>query len=133
MATFANTLNPTPFGAFDSDTQFQSDADSMVTFVKRKLGDDILSVELTKKQVWMSFEESVFEYGKFINEYTTKSQLANMLGAATGSNDSDGPTGAQNKFPRETLEFLMRQAEPYAAHAGLNGSWNTMSGSLVLS
>ena len=46
MATFANTLNPTPFGAFDSDTQFQSDADSMVTFVKRKLGDDKTPVYL---------------------------------------------------------------------------------------
>ena len=50
MTTFANTTNPTPFAAFDSDTDFQSDADKMVTFVKRKLGDDILSVELTKKQ-----------------------------------------------------------------------------------
>ena len=43
---------------FDSDSDFISDADSMVTFVKRKLGDDILSVELTKKQVWACFEES---------------------------------------------------------------------------
>ena len=51
MATFANTTNPTPFSAFDSDTDFQSDADSMYTYVRRKLGDDILSVELTKKQV----------------------------------------------------------------------------------
>ena len=69
MPTFSNTLNPTPFGVFDSDSQFISEADKMVTFVKRKLGDDILSVELTKKQIWSCFEESVFEYSKFINEY----------------------------------------------------------------
>ena len=61
MPTFANTSNPTPFAVFDSDSDFISDADSMVTFVKRKLGDDILSVELTSKQIWMCFEESVFE------------------------------------------------------------------------
>ena len=48
MATFVQTLNPTPFGFFDSDPDFQTEADAMVVFVKRKLGDDILSVELTK-------------------------------------------------------------------------------------
>ena len=52
MATFAETTNATPFGVFDSDSDFQSDADSMATFVKRKLGDDVLSVELTKKMIW---------------------------------------------------------------------------------
>lgn len=127
MATFANTTNPTPFAAFDSDTDFQSEADSMFTFVKRKLGDDILSVELTKKQVWACFEESVFEYGKFVNEYMTKSQLSNLLGGATGS-----LSGSEGRFPRETLEFLMRKAEPYATHASVGGSHNIVSGSLVL-
>ena len=52
MANFENTSSPTPFGIYDSETDFISDADSIVTFVKRKLGDDILSVELTKKQIW---------------------------------------------------------------------------------
>ena len=132
MATFSTTLNPTPFGVFDSDTQFISEADNMVTFVKRKLGDDILSVELTKKQIWACFEESVFEYSKYINEYQAKSQMGNMLGNATGSNDDGGPKGAENKFPKETLEFLSRKAEPYSAHAGLGGSWNTYSGSIDL-
>ena len=127
MATFANTNNPTPFGAFDSDTDFQSDADSMFTYVRRKLGDDILSVELTKKQVWACFEESVFEYGKFVNEYMTKSQISNMLGGSTGS-----LSGSEARFPRETLEFLMRKAEPYATHAAIGGSHNVVTGSLVL-
>jgi len=132
MATFSNTLNPTPFGVFNSDTQFIAEADNMVTFVKRKLGDDILSVELTKKQIWACFEESVFEYSKFINEYQAKSQLGNMLGNPTGSNANSGPKGAENKFPKETLEFLTRKAEPYSAHAGLGGSYNTYSGSIDL-
>ena len=128
MASFSNTLNPTPFGAFDSDSSFQSDADAMVTFVKRKLGDDILSVELTSKQIWMCFEESVFEYGKHINEYMTKSQLNNLMGGATGS-----LSGSEARFPRETQEFLLRKAEPYASHAGIGGSHNIVSGSITLS
>lgn len=127
MATFTGTVSPTPFGAFDSDTDFQSDADSMITFVKRKLGDDVLSVELTSKQVWMCFEESVFEYSKYINEYMTKSQLGNLMGMSTGSLE-----GSESKLPRETLEFLMRKAEPYASHAAVGGSHNIVSGSIIL-
>ena len=51
MSTFSTTTAPTPFGIFDSDSDFSLDADKMITFVKRKLGDDVLSVELTKKQI----------------------------------------------------------------------------------
>ena len=127
MANFSNTLNPTPFSFFDSDTEFQREADAMVTFVKRKLGDDILSVELTRKQIWGCFEESSLEYSSIINQYQAKSQLANLLGGATGSLD-----GQQQKFPRENLEFMLRRAEPYAMEAGLGGSYNMMSGSIQL-
>lgn len=127
MPTFANTLNPTPFGAFDADVEFQLEADSMFTFVRRKLGDDILSVELTKKQVWMCFEESVFEYGRFINEYMTRSQFGNLLGGSTGS-----LVGSENRYPRETLEMLMRKAEPYSSHAYVGGNFETITGSITL-
>ena len=72
MATFSSTLNPTPFGFFDSDATFQTEADAMVTFVKRKLGDDVLSVELTKKQIWSSFEEATLEYSAIVNEHQAK-------------------------------------------------------------
>jgi hypothetical protein len=127
MATFANTTSPTPFGSFDSDTQFQTDADSVVTFVKRKLGDDILSVELTKNQIWANFEEAMFEYSSLVNQYQTKSQLNNFLGLATGS-----MSGSEQKHPRENLEFLGRFAEPYATEAGIGGSYDMVSGSIQL-
>ncbi len=127
MANFLNTQNPTPFGFFDSDRDFQVEADSMVVFVKRKLGDDILSVELTNKQIWAGFEESMLEYSSIINQYQAKSQLSNLLGEATGSLE-----GMENKFFRESVEFMLRRAEPYAMEAGLGGSFNMMSGSIKL-
>ena len=72
MATFANTTSPTPFAIFDTDTSFQTDSDSMITFVKRKLGDDILSVELTSKMIWGNFEEACLEYSSILNQYQEK-------------------------------------------------------------
>lgn len=127
MSSFITTLAPTPFGFFDADSDFQAEADSIVTFVKRRLGDDVLSVELTSKQIWACFEEAFCEYGAVVNQYQAKSQLSNLMGASTGS-----LTGGENRFPRETLEFALRMAEPYITHAGLGGSYNTVSGSITL-
>ena len=127
MSTFVTTLNPTPFAFFDSDSAFQSEADAMVTFVKRRLGDDILSVELTKKQIWSCFEEAFLEYGSIVNQYQAKSQLLSLLGMQTGSLNE-----ATQKFPRDTLNYIVRLAEPYAVEAGLGGTYNTASGSIQL-
>lgn len=127
MSTFSLTLNPTPFGFFDSDSDFQTEADAMVTFVKRKLGDDILSVELTKKQIWACFEEAFLEYGSIVNQYQAKSQLLSLLGAQTGSLNE-----ATQKLPRDTLNYIIRLAEPYAVEAGLGGTYNTVSGAISL-
>jgi len=127
VSTFVSTLSPTPFGIFDSDTQFRTEADQMVVFVKRKLGDDVLSVELTKKQIWGNMEESSLEYSSILNQYQAKSQLVNFLGYATGS-----MTGAEEKYVRDNLEYLTRFAEPYAMEAGVGGSYNSLSGSIDL-
>jgi hypothetical protein len=127
MSTFATTANPTPFGVFDLESDFISEADKMIVFVKRRLGDDILSVELTKKQIWANFEEACFEYGSILNQYQAKSQLVNWLGYATGT-----LSGSEQLYPRESLEFLTRFAEPYASEADVGGAYNQISGSIAL-
>ena len=133
MATFSSISNPTPFGIFDTDTDFISEADNMVTFVKRKLGDDILSVELTKKQIFSNFEESTLEYSSILNQYQAKSQLVSYLGFPTGSSDNPHiASGSEESYIRENLEYLSRFAEPYAMEAGVGGSYNMVSGSIAL-
>ena len=122
MPLFSNTVSPTPFGFFDSDVQFQNEADGMITFVKRKLGDDVLSVELTRKEIWACFEESCCEYSRLINETKISSELTNVLGLSTGSQDFT------NKYANQTLEFLLRKAEPYAGEAYIGGSFDATLG-----
>jgi hypothetical protein len=127
VSTFITTINPTPFGFFDSDVDFQSEADAMVVFVKRRLGDDVLSVELTKKQIWACFEEAFLEYSALVNQYQAKSQLLSLLGSQTTTLDE-----ATQKFPRDTLNYVIRLAEPYAVEAGLGGTYNSVSGAIAL-
>jgi len=122
MPSFIETINPTPFGFFDSDAQFQAEADGMVTFVKRKLGDDVLSVELTPKEIWACFEEALCEYSRLVHEMKIQSELVNVLGLPTASTD------LTNVYPRQSLEYLVRQAEPYASEAYLGGPYNAQLG-----
>ena len=100
MASFVEILNsasdgrPTPFGAFDTDTHFQEEADSLVLYVKRRLGDDIMSVELTSKQIWASFEEATLEFSKQVNAHQAESYMSNILGLKTGPSE----TYKKNKY-----------------------------------
>jgi hypothetical protein len=126
MTTFSSIINPTPFGFFDSDSSFQTEADSMVLFVKRKLGDDVLSVELTKKEIWACFEESCCEYARHIHEMKITSELTNILGMPTGSSD------LTNKYAKRTVEHLLRMAEPYATEAFVGGSYDATLGYIDL-
>jgi hypothetical protein len=122
MSSFSDTINPTPFGFFDSDAAFQTEADAMISFVKRKLGDDVLSVELTRKEIWACFEEACCEYSRLVHETKIASELTNVLGLSTSSQDFT------NKYARQTLEFLLRKAEPYAGEAFVGGSYDATLG-----
>lgn len=122
MSTFSQTLRPTPFGFFDSDVAFQTEADGIVTFVKRKLGDDVLSVELTKKQIWACLEEATLEYARYVQEMKIVSELVNMLGQPTGSID------LTNTYPHKSLEYLLRLADAYAYEAAVGGSFDAHLG-----
>lgn len=121
MPSFVDTVNPTPFSFFDSDSQFQSEADSMVLFVKRKLGDDVLSVELTRKEIWACFEEACCEYSRLIHETKIMSEMTNVLGNSKS-------TDLTNKYAKQTLEYLLRMSEPYATEAFVGGSYDATMG-----
>jgi hypothetical protein len=127
MATFANTTNPTAYGIYDSDTDFISDADKVVTFVKRRLGDDILSVELTKKMIWTNFEESALKFSSIINHYQAKSVLFNILGEATGS-----LSGKENKYPKIAFESARRYSMGVSKEIAVGGDTTMYSASISL-
>lgn len=138
MANFNETIKPTPFGFYDKNGVYQNDADKVVFFVLRKLGEDVLSVELTKKMIWACFEEATFAFNAHIIEYQAKSNLVSLLGGITGSVDPNDPNTANlsvnltDNYIKPNLEFLIRQAEPYAAEVGFGQSRGSASGSIAI-
>lgn len=135
MPLFLETLRPTPFGYFDSDPLFQTDADKMVTFIMRRLGEDWLNVELTKHNVWANFEEAAMLFSAALTEYQFKSNLASIIGMPTGSYDPNTglPTiNLNNVYIKQNLSFLNDLAGPYAGSIGYGSDNESVSGSITL-
>lgn len=150
-----------PFGIYSNvDYWFDADGDAeqaqvdnflkgaadQVAFTYRKLGGDVLDIELTKEQVFAAYEEAVLEYSYIVNIHQTKNVLSNSLGATTGSFDEDGmitTTLAENatinnkthislKYPRFDFSYARRVTDGISEEANVGGSTTVHSASFDL-
>lgn len=112
-----------PFSNITPDPKAMADADSIKVWVKRHLGDDILSIDLTDKQIYTNFDAAISKFSAIVNEYYGKSNLTNFLGTATGS--LNNVTG-QLAVP--TLGWHLLNAQQYAAESGVGGNVQTYYG-----
>ncbi len=53
----------TPFGFYDYDYQFQTDADKVATYCARRLGYPLVDIELQDLNFYAAFEDAVTTYG----------------------------------------------------------------------
>ena len=76
----------TPFGIYDSDSQFEADAPLVADFVATRLGYPSIDIELNGKQIFSCFEEAVSEYSAQVNQFSIRNNLPQLMGQGTGSN-----------------------------------------------
>lgn len=117
------------------DFNFLSGAADQVTYVYRKLGGDVLDVELTPSNVYTAYEEAVLEYSYIMNVHQANNTLSSYLGHTTGTFDHLGNikstgqgsalsssldgTHASLKYPRFDFGYARRTSEAAAAEAGV--------------
>ena len=124
--THTDVVAALPYGIYTSDA-FISGAVDQVAYTYRKLGGDVLDIEITAGNVYTSYEEAVLEYSYLINLHQAKNSLGDLLGNATASFDQDGevtsgPTGASLKLPRFTFAASQKVSDGIAVEAGTNGA-----------
>jgi hypothetical protein len=116
-----------PFGVYNNSTEFLSGASAQVAYVYKKLGGDVVDIELTPSNVYAAYEESVLEYSYIINLHQGKNVLSTVLGSQTGTFDhkggiTAGPTSASLKYPRFSLGYSKRVGDGAAAAGGFGGT-----------
>ena len=128
-----SATNPLPFGIYTSD-DFVSGAVDQVAFTYKRLGGDVLDIELTEYNVYAAYEEAVLEYSYIINIHQSKNILSDVLGATTGTFDQDGeiktgPTDVALKFPRVSFAYTTKVGEGAGAKVAIGGTQNIYSAS----
>lgn len=76
----------TPFGIYDSDSIFQSDAPKVASWCAKRLGYPIIDIELEGENFFAVFEEAVSEYSSQVNQFNIRNNLGSLEGQPTGSN-----------------------------------------------
>ena len=135
--THDDVVGTLPYGIYSTSTTFISGAVDQVAYTYKKLGGDVLDVELTAGNVYASYEEAVLEYSYIINLHQAKSALGDLLGNPTASFNQDGeitsgPTGAALKLPRFTFATAERISDGISVEAYTNGPVNDYLGSFDL-
>jgi len=78
-----NPLNMTPFGFYDTDGDFQSEAPQVASYVARRLGYPVVDVELTHRQIYACFEEAITTYSNQVNQFNAREHMLSMQGLST--------------------------------------------------
>ena len=124
--TAADVAAALPFGIYSGNTDFLSGAAEQVAYTYKKLGGDVLDIELKAASVYSNYEEAVLEYSYLINSHQAKNILSDILGASTGTFDHDGslktgPEGVNLKYPRFEFAYARRVSEAISTEAGSTG------------
>tara|TARA_A100001515_G_scaffold104104_1_gene84761 strand:- start:240 stop:1541 length:1302 start_codon:yes stop_codon:yes gene_type:complete len=130
--------NPLPYGVYIEHAQteaallaFKEGAADQVTYVYKKLGGDVLDIEITEHQVYAAYEEACLEYSYLVNVHQAKNVLGSVLGASTGSFDSDGElieahslsgSDIALRYPKYEFKYATRVGDAVSTQAGLGGA-----------
>lgn len=121
----SSSIKPTPFGYYDGDARFKSDADSVSDWCAKRLGYPISQVELQDINFYACFEEAVTEFGALVNMYNAKDYMLSLIGTPTASN-------IQNRVISPSLGRTIELAKNYGSEAGSGGNVDYKKGYIDL-
>lgn len=144
------TTDNLPFGLYvssdldaDERNEFISGAVAQVAFTYKRLGGDVLDLEITDCTVYAAYEQAVMKYSYLINLHQAKNSLGDYLGAEkaefdhtgqylSGSSFSSSLSGGNvaMKFPKFNFAYARRYADGIAAAVGVGGKQTIFSASI---
>ena len=132
--TITNVADACPMGVYTGSNEFLTGALQQVKYTYKRLGGDVLDIELTEQNVYANYEEAVLEYSYILNQHQAKNILGSALGGTTGSFDhkgeiTSGPENVQLKYPKLNFEIAFQMGNKFATEAGIGGEQTIYSAS----
>ena len=121
-SSFDPKSQPTPYGFYDDDYDFQQYCDKFARFAAQNLGYPIVDVELQDINFYDAFERATTVYGNEVFAFRIRD---NQLSIEGGSAQGD----LSNAVVTPSLAGTIRVAKQYGAEAGSGGNltWHTGS------
>ena len=116
----------TPFGFYDNDIQFQSDADKFAKFASQRLGYPLTEIELQDINFYTALEDAVTTYGNELYAYQVADNLLSFQGNPTTIGSANG------ELVQENLSNIVLLSNQYGTEAGVGGTVTSHTGSLIL-
>ena len=123
VSTFA--AGQTPFGFYDNQADFITDANKVADFCARRLGYPLADVELQSGSFFTAFEEAVTTYGNELYAYKVRENYLSLEG-------SNSQIESNNKIIKPNMAGIARISDQYGEEAGVGGNVTWYSGSLKL-
>jgi len=125
-ASFSDTTNPTPFGFYDTDTEFQNSADKVATWCAQRLGYPIVDIELQAVNFFTAFEEAVTTYSQYLYQYKIIENMGSLEGSTNEANLNE-------QYVQANLGNIIALSEQYGTEAGTGGNIAYKTGSIAVS
>ena len=114
----------TPFGLYDTDSLFQSDAPKVASWCAKRLGYPIIDIELEGENFFAVFEEACSEYSAQVNQFNIRNNLGSLEGQPTGANyQGSSVLGSE-------LHNVVTIAEGYGTQANVGGRTDIKKGAV---
>lgn len=121
----STTTRPTPFGYYDADVTFKTEANKVADWCARKLGYPIMEVELQDINFFAAFEESVTEFSTQVNMSNAKDYMLTLQGTPTSNQLSQ-------RVVTPNLGRTISMAKQYGSEAGSGGDVDYKKGYIEL-
>jgi hypothetical protein len=118
----------TPFGTFDSDSQFISDCSSSAVWAAIRLGYPIVDVELIDTSFYACFEESVAQYQAVVNEFNIRNNITTLQGQKVANVGNVATRNVQG-FP---LPYVVQLSRAYGTEVGTGGMIDWKKGNVAV-
>ena len=115
----------TPFGYFDTEAQFVSDAPKVANWCAKRLGYPIVDIELQDINFFTCFEEAVSEYSSQVNQYRAKENMLSLQG-------SDLSLDLRDTQVNNNMSGVVNIAKDYGTEALSGGRVTVYTGSFDL-
>ena len=130
--SFLQVTGSTPYGIYDTDSQFQSESVNMCKYVARKLGHPVMQLEFNSGSIYATFEEAVSEYSQQINHYNMKNWMWEHYGNSTRITGSDMSETGTHEPETPNMGLSVTLSEQYGQAVNVGGNVTLHSGSVTL-